>query len=273
MLYLSPEHPGLMIAPIYLAVGGIVLWRFWDKVPPIPSPQSGPFLIAFIITVVLLGLLIICRTPLTSRPNPAPMKDPFPLGLRKDGDDQYEYSTRDRTRFSADSPKVLGYPSTGGVLMLPFDIAVAEFLDLPRLQIAHCSRKQIDEDAFCGRMRLLGAKWWKSEETYMRKLIGFEAMTETEKKEGITVGWPATGGVWILQSRKGLQSASLRMCVNMEERCELLERWGATFYENPSEVEEFEEVFAERGVQQWSEKGSEEKLEDYCVVNKPLEWN
>ena len=267
-----------MIAPVYLAVGGIVLWRFWDKVPPIPYPQGGPFLIAFIITVVLLGLLIICRTSFTSRPNPAPMNDLPPWGLRRDGgrgscptDDLSQFSTTDRTRFEGGSPEVRGYPSTGGILMLPLDIAVAEHLGLPRLQSVRRASDPIEEDAFCDRLRLLGAKWWESEYVYYRKLIGMDDMTEMEKKEAITVGWPATGGVWILRSRKGLDSGMLRMCVKMEERCELLKRWGATFYEDPSEVEEFGDVFAEKGVPQWSEKGSEEKWEDYCVVNKPLE--
>ncbi|EME39229.1 hypothetical protein DOTSEDRAFT_138430, partial [Dothistroma septosporum NZE10] len=157
-------------------------------------------------------------------------------------------STRDRTRFESDFSKVFGYPSSGGVLILPLDVAVAEYLGISRLKFVHRASDQIEEDAFCNRLRLLGAKWWTSEETYMLKLIEFQEMTEVEKRDGITAGWPGKGlesGVCILRTRADIEMS--RMCVSMEERCGTLERWCATFYEDPRDVEEFEGIVLEEG--------------------------
>lgn len=92
----------------------------------------------------------------------------------------------------------------------------------------------------------------------MRKVIGFEGMSEEEKNkmEGeMMVGWPGKGaegegGVWILRVGKKrdypVESPMLGMCVSMRERCELLKRWGARFYADSREVEEFEGVLERR---------------------------
>lgn len=134
--------------------------------------------------------------------------------------------------------------------MLPLSIAVAEFLNLPRLEIAHRDPDPVAEDAFCARLRFLGAKWWESEDSYVRKLIGLEEMEEAEEaKEGIVVGRPEGegAGVWVLRTMRMIPDAAmLDMCVSMKERCGLLEKWGATFYENPGEVDEFEGVLLEK---------------------------
>ena len=142
--------------------------------------------------------------------------------------------------------------------MLPLDIAVAKYLGVPRLESAHRASDSVDEDAFCDRLRLLGAKWWESEHDYMRHFIGFDELTEAEEvkkdDEEMIVGWPSKdeqgeGGVWILRVRSPKdcpESTRLRMCLDMEERCELLKTWGAIFYEDPREVEEFKEVLGKR---------------------------
>ncbi|GIZ43238.1 hypothetical protein CKM354_000647000 [Cercospora kikuchii] len=233
-----------LTAAAYLTAGGLLLWCYWDKVSSITNSQSGRYLIAFTIATVLLGLLIANRQSSVGRPNSATSSS---MEFSRPTGERYQRSARDRTRFGSDFPKVLGYPSSGGVLMLPLDIAVAEYLGIPRLEKAHRASDQAEEDAFCRRLRLLGAKWWESEDTYIRKLLGAEEMTEMEEKEGITVGWPGKegkGGVWILRTRSNAQM--LRMCLDMQERCELLERLGATFYEDAREVEEFQEVFSEQ---------------------------
>ncbi|CAK1364024.1 hypothetical protein CB0940_04009 [Cercospora beticola] len=250
MLNLNIPLPYLVSAA-YLTAGGLVLWCCWDKVPSITNLQSGRYLIAFTTTAVLLGFFVTNRGTFPGRSNIATGMEPrSPDDWSCPTDDQNRYSTRDRTRFDSDFPKVLGYPSGGGVLMLPLDIAVAEYLSIPRLETARRASDQTEEDAFCRRLRLLGAKWWESEDTYIRKLIGFDEMTEMEGKDGITVGWPGKegeGGVWILRKLPGTEM--MRMCLNMRERCELLERLGATFYEDAREVEEFREVLSEQSAQ------------------------
>ncbi|USW56781.1 hypothetical protein Slin15195_G101000 [Septoria linicola] len=206
--------------------------------------QSGRILVVSTIAIMILGFFV------HERGNSTVGSD---LRISRTSvscptDDPNQYSTRDRTTFDLDAPMVLGYPSTGGVLMLPFDIAIAEYLGIPRLGTAYRASDPIEEDKFCDRLRLLGAKWWKSQDTYVRKLIGIEEMTEMERKEAIIVGWPGEEekeGVWVLRSSRGTQK--LVMCVNMRERCQLLEKWGATFYEDSRDVEEFRRFFEEKG--------------------------
>lgn len=235
------------IAAAYLTAGGLLSWYYWDQVSSITNLQSVRFLLA-LVTTVLLGFLVANRGRFAGRSDG--MEWPDSRGPSCPTDDVNRYSTNERTRFETDFPKVLGYPSSGGVLMLPLDIAIAEYLGIPRLEKARRASDQAEEDTFCRRLRLLGAKWWESEYTYLRRLIGAEEMTETEEKDWITVGWPGKegeGGVWILRTRSRTQM--LRMCVTMKERCELLERLGATFYEDAREVEEFQEVFSGQSAQ------------------------
>lgn len=217
-----------------LTAGCLAFWYYWDIVTSITNLQSGRFLVACTVTIVPLGFIIAAgRSTSDSSMEPRDQRDTSsPAG------EQY------RTRYKPNVSEVLGYPSNGGILMLPLDIAVAEYLGIPRLEVVYRDLDPINEDAFCNRLRLLGAKWWQSEDSYMLKLIGIEDMTEMEKREGIIVGWPGEGGVWILRTRA--DTAMLRMCVSMKERCSLLERWGAIFYEDPRGVEEFEGVFLER---------------------------
>ena len=130
--------------------------------------------------------------------------------------------------------------------MLPLDAAIASYLDLPRFSPIKRAASADEENAFCDRLRLLGAKWWSSEDDYMQKMVGMQDFSEEQLKE-LVVGWPNAGrGVWVLRGSTAQElpkeSYMLNLCVNMGERCDLLERWGATFYENPMEVPEFAHV-------------------------------
>jgi hypothetical protein len=73
-------------------------------------------------------------------------------------------------------------------------------------------------------------------------------------EEGILryIGWPKTGGVWIVEYEaledQGNPSVAddigrLRMCFTMKERCEMLrDRFGATFYEDPKDCHIFQDL-------------------------------
>ncbi|KAL9115809.1 MAG: hypothetical protein Q9227_000177 [Pyrenula ochraceoflavens] len=152
-----------------------------------------------------------------------------------------DYPIEYRTVFYPSGREARGYPSTGGLLLLPFDIAVAQHLNLPRLSPSRRAQNVTDEDIFCKRLRLLGAKWWRSDHDHAEKLIGFTEATEEEKKR-IIVGWPSNGhGVWIMRMHnegpRPRDYGKLRMCLNMDERCALLDSWGAEFYDDPKNVE------------------------------------
>lgn len=153
-----------------------------------------------------------------------------------------EFSTTIRTDFSSSVPHVRSFPSTGGILLLDFDIAVAEYLNLPRLKSVDRSTDAAQEDAFCNRMRLLGAEWWSSERAYHDEGAEYDDSGKDVKR--LVVGWPSDGkGVWMLgatsYSRLLSDSCKLRMCTTMDERCQLLEELGATFYSDPKIVPEF----------------------------------
>lgn len=131
-------------------------------------------------------------------------------------------------------PRVYGFPpSGGGVLLLtaptPADL---EFLGLPAipaeeipplLPLEEGGREKEEEEAFCERMRLLGAQWWKEGEAEMCRAktlrgryrldadgldigglrtvrlvaVGFEAGAIIGGAEG------AGGGVWVYRERWG----------------------------------------------------------------------
>jgi len=62
----------------------------------------------------------------------------------------------------------------------------------------------------------------------------------TRNVHGISLGWPESGGIWVLRESAILSSptANLPVVKTMEEHCALLESLGATFYQNPDDCEE-----------------------------------
>lgn len=149
---------------------------------------------------------------------------------------------------------VRGFPSTGGILLVSLNIAVATHLNIPRLAEVERAADPGEEDKFCNQLRLLGAKWWKDELTKARTMMGIEGYEFTpEQRQVRIVGWPSDqspgyGGVWILRAATPRHlpegcGTLLSMCINMDERCDLLKQWNATFYEDPAAVPEFAEVF------------------------------
>lgn len=171
------------------------------------------------------------------------------------GDYLEQYDTTKRVQFGKGT--VRGFPSTGRILLLSLDTTVATYLNLPRLSDVERAADPEDEDKFCNQLRLLGARWWKDEQTKAYTMMGIEGYELTpEQRQVRIVGWPSDqssdyGGVWILRAATSRDlpqdcHTMLRMCVNMDERCGLLKRWNATFYEDPAVVPEFEKVFRGR---------------------------
>jgi len=236
-----------LVAAGYVLLGAIVLvvWVRRDvAVPPI-SFQNRHLLVALFafIIILVLGLSLANRK---SRSSPY-MPDPLDDGTSCPTLAPDRSLTTMRTYFGTQGATVRGFPSTGGMLRLPFDLAVAEHLRLPRLAPSSRSREAASEDAFCVRLQLLGAKLWDSEDDLMRQLLGMDETTEARAKE-MVVGWPSDGkGVWVLRAdaRSDLPRdlGKLSLCATMDERCTQLQSWGATFYEDPAAVVEFKGVY------------------------------
>ena len=150
-----------------------------------------------------------------------------------------------RTKFESRDCKTLAYPSLGGIILGYFTGVELTWLGLSRLLEAKRSTDPHEEDAFAFQMLRLGAQWWPDWEFYSKH----EGKT-TEIPYGhhfppkAYIGYPSAGGVWVLKTadnRKRLPNdpeeephdwAKVIMTCTMDERCAVLERFGAMFYAN-----------------------------------------
>lgn len=74
------------------------------------------------------------------------------------------------------------------------------------------------------------------------------------------MGWPASGGVWILNPTEAQleQVNRLPIMTDMEEYCRALEQIGATFYSDPKQCKEVQAITAD-GVDLRLEQASPER--------------
>lgn len=174
------------------------------------------------------------------------------------------YDSTIRTAWAKCNAHIYAWPSLGGVIILNHANAVdLEFLGLDRLDPPmERLPDQADEDRFCKRLLLLGAKWWESEARY--QLMGrvdemdaiaiytldheLEPAPTMAEKRFVSVSWPTTGGFWIAEFDTSLYCieeednlvpddvARLSVARTMDERSRLLrDRFGARFYQDISD--------------------------------------
>jgi hypothetical protein len=150
-----------------------------------------------------------------------------------------------RTAFNSDGCTIYGYPSTGGILVKDnATILDMNFLSLPRFDAVERSFDRAEEDAFCERLRRVGATWWQYNCEWLDNLMEHcDELVTDEQKRIMVYGWPSDGrGVWVLKYQ---QSGDLpdvfgkvRMAADMEEKIEAMKALGAEFVADPDEVEE-----------------------------------
>lgn len=149
---------------------------------------------------------------------------------------------RDRVQYriafgSHSAAVVRGWPSKGGFYDLyPCFAVELDFLGLDHFQTANRSQNATDEEAHCKKLRQLGAKWWESEEAFVEyDLTHYSKGTDPR----LFFGWPARGGVWVLNKTRDqcdeLGTGRIYIATDMEKRCEVLEKLGAVYYENPED--------------------------------------
>ncbi|KAK0122198.1 hypothetical protein ONS95_010455 [Cadophora gregata] len=139
------------------------------------------------------------------------------------------------------------WPSVGGMIIVDYISSVEfQYLDLDKLEINQRSYNSTEEDNFCRQLRRTGGKWWKSYDDWgWATQISLRRMSPTEK-EVLHIGWPETGGVWLLRFenkypqvvRRGtpteqMYTAIIHNATTMEERCRAIERCGGEFFEDP----------------------------------------
>ncbi|KAB5558246.1 hypothetical protein GE09DRAFT_1221373 [Coniochaeta sp. 2T2.1] len=120
--------------------------------------------------------------------------------------------------------------SKGGGVYVPENVFGVEldFLGLDRVRPT-LRKEEVDgggeeeDERWCYKLRHLGAVWWDEHSYDM-------AMWDVDWKADdpfVKVGWPATGGVWVLKTTKfeaaGRGVAVVYNAYNMEERCRAIE--------------------------------------------------
>ncbi|KIW10170.1 hypothetical protein PV08_11131 [Exophiala spinifera] len=157
----------------------------------------------------------------------------------------YNYTERYNPRTGS---FVFGYPSTGGVLIRGLGPVELVHLGLDRFKDATRSPDADEEDEFCTRLWRLGAQWWASRGEMEEALLRQDSGGAPQKKLAWTVetGWPSSGqGVWVLEYdvedrahyELRVGASLLNNCLDMDERCKVIENLGGTFYSNPDDCE------------------------------------
>ena len=154
------------------------------------------------------------------------------------------YDTTKRTQFGSTGVSVFEWPSSDGVLIKePADVVDLQFLGVNRLEASQRSQDPSEEDAFSQKMRKIGAKWWASEQNYVKVLIGERERTKVEERE-LVMGWPGSGGVWILRYERQRDIPKdfgrLHMALDMDERSQVIRKYGGKFVEDPKDVEKID---------------------------------
>lgn len=146
---------------------------------------------------------------------------------------------------------VRGWPSRGGLYVAEQCFGVElDFLGLDRFHESRRSDDQAEEDAFCKRMRMIGAKWFKNDMEYIlwdprdygpdediELILGWPKQQYSDRGDGDVGG--GGGGVWVLKLNRSDAIAKgtgrIHNAYNMEERCRAIEQMGGTYFSNPKD--------------------------------------
>ncbi|KAH9218665.1 hypothetical protein DL95DRAFT_458242 [Leptodontidium sp. 2 PMI_412] len=147
--------------------------------------------------------------------------------------------------------RILCWPSIGGIIITD-DMSSVEYsyLGLDHLEINQRSYNSTEEDAFCRKLRKTGGKWWDSYWDWIKATqMLLRHMSPTEK-EVLHLGWPETGGVWLLRYenkyphviRHGTPTEKayneiINNATTMEERWRAIKSCRGTFFKDPRDSE------------------------------------
>lgn len=154
-------------------------------------------------------------------------------------------SKTERTVFGPEGCVIYGYPSTGGVLIKEgADLVDMLFLSVPRSHTSQRSSSADEEDRFCNLMRRTGAKFWLSKEEWIAVTMERREITEEEEKV-MVYGWPTDRvGVWVLRYKSAGEIprdfGRMSFAMNMDERIQIMKEYGATFFEDVTQVKELD---------------------------------
>ncbi|GAW21132.1 hypothetical protein ANO14919_106490 [Xylariales sp. No.14919] len=128
----------------------------------------------------------------------------------------------------------------GGVWIKKLTPVEMSSLAIDRFQDTARAPEQADEDAFCARLRMYGARFWQLPPKWPYPVTWCETIdgcVKPARDMSLDVGFPASGGVWTLNTSQrwdGLypQSLGLQNTLTMDERCEVIKDLGGRFCED-----------------------------------------
>ena len=94
----------------------------------------------------------------------------------------------------------------GGVWIKELTPVEMSSLDIDRFQDTPRALEHADEDAFCTRLRMYGASFWQLPPQWPDHVNWCEAVDDCvkpTKKVNLEVGFPESGGVWLLDTSQG----------------------------------------------------------------------
>lgn len=149
------------------------------------------------------------------------------------------------------------YPSTGGVVFLRNPLAVdLQYLGLPNTH--DTARLPDEDDNLATRMVQLGAQWWPNWDIYFRhsSRVHDGIFYDYHFPSKVDVAFPTTGGAWVanftrdaeryryedivcqpwLPHAPNLWRVKMRYALTMNDKSEIMEDLGGTFYTYVEEV-------------------------------------
>ncbi|KAL8744301.1 MAG: hypothetical protein Q9190_003444 [Brigantiaea leucoxantha] len=148
-----------------------------------------------------------------------------------------------RTQFGPRTTLVRGFPSKSGIYLLRDAGPVEpEFLSLDRFHETLRSDEPAEEDAFCQRMRGMGAQWFENEREADERSPPKVRDGKRVGKIEVWLGWPQSGGIWVLEieefegARRGV-GGRIKNAKSMEERCRFIEMLGGVFFSDRKDCE------------------------------------
>lgn len=122
-----------------------------------------------------------------------------------------------------------------GVWMAKLSPVEMQLLGVNRFGDSERDLDQASEDSFCARLRMHGAHFWTLPPKWPYMFLwceSVECVEPTRRAASFDVGFPASGGVWVLNAtdrRDHPERTALRNALTMEERCDALSELGAVF--------------------------------------------
>ena len=137
----------------------------------------------------------------------------------------------------------IGLLSTGGVLIKHVNAVDLDYLGVSRRTSTPRPNPNValEEDEWCAKLRSLGPRWYRSIDDW--DISGERLETKAERQQ-MYVGYPnspASGRILVMRctrESKPEEWGAYNLCHTMQERCEVMERFGAIAYETADEVDE-----------------------------------